>query len=222
LWIIITIIAISGFSAVGAFVLKIKTLFYIFIASFIFIGIIHLINEFKRTFHSKSENAVYPIHRTILDNKSQTFILKPNISYFIQLGISMLCFIYLSVSWLFEGSDYSGFMKIVTILIGFPAVIISTIRFLISPMSVSIDGDNLIVRKCFKGNIIYPLSGVTSVDHAFWISLLLIKSCWLRFDSDGRKILLSFLFYQNMREFLIHLEKRVSGISIDSRLRKHQ
>jgi len=78
---VLTIIAISTISAVGAFVFKIKILFFVFIASFIAIGIMQVLNELKHKPKSSSKKKVHPIQRIIMGLVILYFIYKIIVSF---------------------------------------------------------------------------------------------------------------------------------------------
>jgi len=79
--IVLTIIAISTISAVGAFIFKIKILYFVFIASFFVIAIMQIINELKRKAQSSPKKAVHPIHRVILGLIILYFIYRLIVSF---------------------------------------------------------------------------------------------------------------------------------------------
>ncbi|MCX6119988.1 MAG: hypothetical protein NTX44_00010 [Ignavibacteriales bacterium] len=63
LWIMVTIIAISGLSAIGAFIFRIKASFYVFVASFLYIFIMQGISIFKSKPQPMPKKALSPIQR---------------------------------------------------------------------------------------------------------------------------------------------------------------
>jgi hypothetical protein len=82
LWIVLTIITISTISAVGAFVFKIKILFYVFIASFLIIAITQIIATINHKPQSKPNKSASPVHRVILGLVILYFLYRIIVSFF--------------------------------------------------------------------------------------------------------------------------------------------
>lgn len=154
-------------------------------------------------------------------HESQTiFVLRPNKRYLIHLATGALVFIALCISWFLNGAGYSGFMRALTILIGFIIGFAAFLRFRLSPSFIQIEGETINFHMFFRQIKTYKLSEITRVDYSVWTSILISRAGWIRIGPADTRIFISDLFFENLGAFLNLLETKVIGIVVNRKLIK--